>query len=37
MGPDDTPFGRSAVVQAPQGEIFGLIDPTVRSGAAPGQ
>ncbi|WP_062995026.1 VOC family protein [Nocardia mikamii] len=36
MGPDDTPFGRSAVVQAPQGEIFGLIDPTVRA-EAPGQ
>ncbi|AHH22264.1 putative antigen [Nocardia nova SH22a] len=37
MPVNDTPFGRSAVVQAPQGEVFALIDPTVRVGAAPGQ
>ncbi|WP_270888750.1 VOC family protein [Pedococcus sp. 5OH_020] len=28
MGPDDTPFGRMTIVRAPQGEVFGLIDPT---------
>ncbi len=28
MGPDTTPFGRMSVVAGPQGEVFGLIDPT---------
>ncbi|MBO0853019.1 MAG: VOC family protein [Nocardia sp.] len=31
MGPNDSPFGRMGVVQAPQGEVFGLIDTTVRA------
>ncbi|WP_067699434.1 VOC family protein [Nocardia jejuensis] len=33
MGPDDSPFGRMGVVQGPQGEVFGLIDPNVVVGA----
>ncbi|WP_227979137.1 VOC family protein [Nocardia spumae] len=37
MPVNDTPFGRSAVIQAPQGEVFGLIDPAVTVGEAPGQ
>ncbi|MGX7729192.1 VOC family protein [Rhodococcus sp. 2H158] len=28
MGPDASEFGRMGVVQGPQGEVFGLIDPT---------
>jgi predicted enzyme related to lactoylglutathione lyase len=28
MGPDATPFGRMTVLQGPQGEVFGVIDPT---------
>ncbi len=35
MGPDDSPFGRMIVVQAPQGEVFGVIDPTTTSGEPP--
>lgn len=27
-GPDDSAFGRMSVVTGPQGEVFGLIDPT---------
>jgi hypothetical protein len=27
-GPSDSPFGRSVVIGAPQGEIFGIIDPS---------
>ncbi|WP_225728526.1 MULTISPECIES: VOC family protein [unclassified Nocardia] len=32
MGPDDSPFGRMAVLRAPQGEIFGIIDTNKRVG-----
>lgn len=35
MGPDDTPFGRMSIVRAPQGEVFGLLDPTRRVGQPP--
>lgn len=35
MGPDDSPFGRMAVIQAPQGEVFGILDPNVTIGAPP--
>ena len=28
MPADDSPFGRMAVIRAPQGEVFGLIDPS---------
>jgi uncharacterized protein len=35
MGPDDTPFGRMTVVQGPQGEVFGLIDPNTTTGEPP--
>ena len=28
MGPDDSAFGRMTVLTGPQGEVFGLIDPT---------
>lgn len=35
MGADDSPFGRMGVVQAPQGEVFGVIDPTRTVGEPP--
>ncbi|TSE01413.1 VOC family protein [Skermania sp. ID1734] len=35
MPVDDSPFGRMAVVQGPQGEVFGVIDPTRTVGTAP--
>jgi hypothetical protein len=35
MGPDDTPYGRMTVVQGPQGEVFGLIDPRSTAGEPP--
>lgn len=35
MGPDDSPFGRMTVVQGPQGEVFGLIDPSTTTGEPP--
>ncbi|WP_406281464.1 VOC family protein [Nocardia sp. NBC_00881] len=35
MGPDDSPFGRMGVVQGPQGEVFGVIDPTTTVGEPP--
>jgi predicted enzyme related to lactoylglutathione lyase len=34
-GPDDSPFGRRGVVAGPQGEVFGLIDPTTTVGDPP--
>ncbi|NMN97377.1 VOC family protein [Antrihabitans stalactiti] len=34
-GPDDSPFGRMGVVAGPQGEVFGLIDPTTTVGDPP--
>ncbi|MEV0064064.1 VOC family protein [Nocardia sp. NPDC050718] len=35
MGPDDSPFGRMGIVQAPQGEVFGVIDPAEAVGEVP--
>ncbi|WP_410875634.1 VOC family protein [Nocardia sp. A7] len=35
MGPDDSPFGRTGILQAPQGEVFGVIDPTKAVGEVP--
>lgn len=35
MPPMDSPYGRMAVVQAPQGESFGLIDPATTVGEQP--
>jgi len=35
MGPDDSPFGRMVVLQAPQGEVLGIIDPTNTVGEPP--
>lgn len=35
MGPDDSPFGRTGIVQAPQGEVFGVIDPAMAVGEVP--
>lgn len=32
MGPQDSPYGRMVVVQGPQGEVFGLMDSSRRSG-----
>ena len=37
MGADDSPAGRMGIVQAPQGEVFGVIDPTHTVGEFPGQ
>ncbi|WP_174185201.1 VOC family protein [Nocardia barduliensis] len=34
-GPDDSPFGRMGIVQGPQGEVFGIIDPTTTIGEPP--
>ncbi|MEW1741075.1 VOC family protein [Nocardia beijingensis] len=34
-GPDDSPFGRMGIVQGPQGEVFGVIDPTTTVGEPP--
>ncbi|MFF2082990.1 VOC family protein [Nocardia sp. NPDC058176] len=34
-GPGDSPFGRGAVVQGPQGEVFGVIDPAKAVGEVP--
>ncbi|MFC4372815.1 VOC family protein [Nocardia halotolerans] len=37
MGPDDSPFGRMGILQAPQGEVLGVIDPAKAvDEAAPG-
>ncbi|MGV9869167.1 VOC family protein, partial [Rhodococcus koreensis] len=36
-GPDDSPAGRMGIVQGPQGEAFGVIDPTHVVGKFPGQ
>ncbi|AWK76772.1 glyoxalase (plasmid) [Rhodococcus oxybenzonivorans] len=36
-GPDDSPAGRMGIVQGPQGEAFGVIDPTRTVGQFPGQ
>ncbi|WP_336082097.1 VOC family protein [Nocardia sp. SSK8] len=35
MGPDDSPFGRMGILQAPQGEVFGVIDPAKAVGEVP--
>ncbi|MGX1776269.1 VOC family protein [Nocardia brasiliensis] len=35
MGPDDSQFGRMSVLQGPQGEAFGVIDPTTTADAPP--
>lgn len=35
MGPDDGPFGRSGILQAPQGEVFAVIDPAKAVGEVP--
>ena len=35
QGPSDSPFGRMGVVQAPQGEMFGVIDPSQAVGEVP--
>ena len=35
MGPDDSPFGRMGVLQGPQGEAFGVIDPSTTVGEPP--
>lgn len=35
MGPDDSPFGRMGILQAPQGEVFGMIDPAKAVGEVP--
>ncbi|MEV0078550.1 VOC family protein [Nocardia neocaledoniensis] len=35
MGPDDSPFGRMGILQAPQGEVFGIIDPAKAVGEVP--
>ncbi|MFE3544708.1 VOC family protein [Nocardia sp. NPDC059177] len=35
MGPDDSPFGRMGILQAPQGEVFGVIDPATTVGEVP--
>ncbi|MFD3701871.1 VOC family protein [Nocardia sp. NPDC058658] len=35
MGPDDSPFGRMGILQAPQGEVFGVIDPAEAVGEVP--
>lgn len=32
---DDSPFGRMGVIQAPQGEVFGVIDPSKTVGEMP--
>lgn len=35
MGAQDSPFGRMGILQAPQGEIFGVIDTTTTVGEPP--
>lgn len=35
MGPSDSPFGRMAILTAPQGEAFGVIDPRTTVGQPP--
>ncbi|MEU4811544.1 VOC family protein [Nocardia fluminea] len=35
MGPDDSPFGRTGILQAPQGEVFGVIDTAKAVGEVP--
>ncbi|MFD4440286.1 VOC family protein [Nocardia sp. NPDC058519] len=35
MGPDDSPFGRMGILAAPQGEVFGVIDPAKAVGEVP--
>jgi predicted enzyme related to lactoylglutathione lyase len=35
MGPDDSPFGRTGILQGPQGEVFGVIDTAKAVGEVP--